>query len=92
MVFRSILLIVLAVFSGYSTFAQDASPKLSFSICNSSYEPDSGWQRVQVCMYASDSNSYHSRGQVYLEFEGGSLAVSPKTRLLFATLSCSTSR
>jgi hypothetical protein len=74
MSFRTLLLFSAALFMTGVLSAQDAAPKLNFSICSSSYEPDSGWQRVQICMAATEGNTYHSRGQVYLNVDGGNLA------------------
>ncbi|MFK7969591.1 MAG: hypothetical protein AB8F95_04445 [Bacteroidia bacterium] len=71
----------------HTTIAQEAeAPALSFSICEASFEPDSGWQRVQVCMFASDSGAFHSRGQIYLKVEGKSLVGIPDSAIIVRPL------
>lgn len=83
---RTILLFIASLFAAECVIAQDAAPKLNFSICNSSYEPDSGWQRVHVCMSASEGKTYHSRGQVYLKVDGGNLAGIPDSAIVVRPL------
>jgi hypothetical protein len=61
---------------------QNKAPALNFSICHSSYEPDSGWHRVHICMHASAEGSYHSRGQVYLDVKEESLSKIPDSAII----------
>lgn len=83
---RTILLFIASLFAAQCAIAQDAAPGLNFSICNSSYEPDSGWQRVHVCMSASEGKTYHSRGQVYMNVDGGNLAGIPESEIIVRPL------
>ena len=64
-------------------FGQNSkAPSISFSICESSFVQDSGFQKLRVCMHASDTGAYHSRGQVYLKINGKGLNGIPDSAII----------
>lgn len=79
---RNLFLFAALLLASISSAWSQTNPTCSFSICEAGYEADSGFQKFQICISASDTGYFHSRGQVYVEIGGTSLAAIPDSQIL----------